>query len=725
MSTFDSHAYLANLFLHCVILSFVAVAIAATFRNPHARSQAAVLGLLAASIVPWFSAIYVPKKETVVPIQASSIRHESSERTDFPITETLPYQPSETVGPSQVSRPIRLPSVWTLVSKVWATGFLAMLVTRIISLLRFSRWNSTLRRATPAEREFLRENSDSQFESRRVLISAAGSSPCVKGVFAPCLVVPENLLSGDRLRELKWALRHETGHLRSQDLQWSAFFQLLLAPLWWNPAVWCLVRIWSDSREKICDNLAIGSQEERAEYASFLVSLGTRRIHGSGLAMASRGKVSRLKNRLVFLMENRPCEPCGMRLRAGLTIALILAGFGISRLGVSAQTPIESKPQATEETVSEITPPVQKTPAPEAAVLKPPFKVGHIKFTTRLLQTSEPFAENGKVITAEELQTLMRKLAQTPDAELMTVPSATCRSGQNCMIEVIWEKPKDQPTSRKSGQGFDDPSFAFIGIMVRFNGQIAEDGITTDFKIALGQQAGTTLKQIGETNSHKVDWDKVRRIDAGMRKKIVPKNSMCVTIGEIDPGHHLTAIVTASLVDGEGHHIDKNGQRIEASEITIPGQVSVKQKPLPPLPPFKLFASGKVVLVEKPVADKIITVNSTSPPCLILPNSEELDEAIRNVPVADLTELPRREIGKATDPLEVWKEFPSFRLNYSYPKPASVAGFWWEYSPDQHGGDAVRGSLGLVGSQLICIELPSQDPGQRRLLILGVEMVKD
>lgn len=218
MNTADLQTYGANVLLHSILLSLAAFAVTACFKNPHARSLSAALGLLALSIIPWITALQVPARTSAVMIPVATLQISNPPPTpvvnklEAGIVEAREFPPTPP-APTKVE----LPDPWTLLTGIWALGFALQMIRRTVTAIRLALWKSSLRRPTTTELQTLSENPDLPTPPSRVRISEAGSSPCVTGCFRTCLVLPENLMAANQRRELDWALRHEAGHLRGHD----------------------------------------------------------------------------------------------------------------------------------------------------------------------------------------------------------------------------------------------------------------------------------------------------------------------------------------------------------------------------------------------------------------------------------------------------------------------------------------------------------------------------
>jgi beta-lactamase regulating signal transducer with metallopeptidase domain len=127
-------------------------------------------------------------------------------------------------------------------------------------------------------------------------------SPCVLKVFRPVIALT---IDSMRPENLRYALLHETCHLRRGDLLWSLLRNILCAVFWFCPLVWLAAaasrrdcELSLDENVKRCLH-----GDERFEYAQTLLRLAGRPLPFSAAAMSSRKRD--LKERLECIMSSR------------------------------------------------------------------------------------------------------------------------------------------------------------------------------------------------------------------------------------------------------------------------------------------------------------------------------------------------------------------------------------------------------------------------------------
>ncbi len=254
-----------------------------------------------------------------------------------------------------------------LLRGLWLAGAAVLLLTAGLVNLRF---RFRLRRgARPLPGQWTAP-------PKRVYISAAPGTPCLFGLFAPAIYVPEDL-AGNR-QALRHVLAHERAHYRHGDSLWAPLRLLALALHWYNPLVWIACALSRQDSELAADASAVSGLEEsaRLDYGELLLSLADRRHRTgpflSGTAMPASGRP--LKERLSFLVR-RPKT-------AVLTLAALLlcatAAVACTYAGPARE---EAPPAVTPEVLS--TPEVSAVPETAASEAAPAAGVLDLSGLTR------------------------------------------------------------------------------------------------------------------------------------------------------------------------------------------------------------------------------------------------------------------------------------------------------------------------------------------------------
>lgn len=199
---------------------------------------------------------------------------------------------------------IRVPGnlAWVLL-EVWAVGFGAVLLWKILSHLAFRR--RILRRAEPAaDPEVLavwaQELERARFKKPKykLVCSPDVTTPLSVGLFQRGIrvVLPERTYSRE---ELTMILRHELVHIGREDA-WSKFFLVFCTAMcWFNPLMWIAKRKSADDLELSCDETVLAGcgEDDRRRYAGLLLkTAGDERGFTTCLSATASALRYRLKN---------------------------------------------------------------------------------------------------------------------------------------------------------------------------------------------------------------------------------------------------------------------------------------------------------------------------------------------------------------------------------------------------------------------------------------------
>ncbi|WP_422979203.1 M56 family metallopeptidase [Undibacterium sp. Ji49W] len=221
-----------------------------------------------------------------------------------------------------------------LIVAIWSTGVALMMVRLGLGLLwvyrlgrhlpqpqqdlllQYRQWQA--RTGQMAQQLGITRRVQLQFQQQLV-------SPITYGCFRPVILMPASLLSGMPYDMIEALLAHELGHIKRWDYIVNLLQNLVLAMLFYHPAVWWLSKRIDAERELIADDLAISAVGQSRPLARALQWLDKLQISAQPQpAMAAHGGdlLSRIK-RLI-----RPdAQPWHWKMAApvlGIGMALIL-----------------------------------------------------------------------------------------------------------------------------------------------------------------------------------------------------------------------------------------------------------------------------------------------------------------------------------------------------------------------------------------------------------------
>ncbi|MDE6389116.1 MAG: M56 family metallopeptidase [Lachnospiraceae bacterium] len=175
-------------------------------------------------------------------------------------------------------------------------------------------------------------------------------SPCLFGLFHPCIFLPEQTAENRDL--CCQALLHEETHYRQKDHIWTALRILLCIIYWWNPLVWLGAVCAREDAEFACDARALkgASLSEKKAYGYALLEIVQGAQHSGMLVKGITpisGKGKNMKRRLENIVsENRRTRL--WLLPVCLLLVLFLCGlcFPAQRVRAEEETAWEPNAQA-------------------------------------------------------------------------------------------------------------------------------------------------------------------------------------------------------------------------------------------------------------------------------------------------------------------------------------------------------------------------------------------
>lgn len=171
-------------------------------------------------------------------------------------------------------------SIWRIFELIWLTGFLINLL-HYIQLHRKARYFILANSLEAGENEPFHSLLERICRERgrknpfRVLIVSGINTPMIYGIFAPRILIPENL----ELTEEEWyyVLSHEASHHFRHDLFIKTLAKIITMIYWWNPAGYVLNKQIDVVLEMRVDNIvAAFNRETIIKYLHCLTELGER-----------------------------------------------------------------------------------------------------------------------------------------------------------------------------------------------------------------------------------------------------------------------------------------------------------------------------------------------------------------------------------------------------------------------------------------------------------------
>ncbi len=252
----------------------------------------------------------------------------------------LPEQPFQTVptAPAPTWRGDFMPGLVV----AWFGGVIFLSLRLVVGVRSAVRLRSYAVRPAPREWQDRLDRLRDRLGITRVVslcVSGTMKIPVVIGWLRPVVLIPAGALSGLPSEWIEAFLAHELAHVRRGDYAMNIMQKIAEGLLFYHPAVWWISREIREERELCCDDIALGVQSDRIEYARMLAGFAAGHPNQSSPVLAlTGGSLRRRIARLLGQTSSEPRDPAGSGVLAG---ALLLASFGA--LGLWAQT-AESRP---------------------------------------------------------------------------------------------------------------------------------------------------------------------------------------------------------------------------------------------------------------------------------------------------------------------------------------------------------------------------------------------
>ncbi|MFZ6759445.1 M56 family metallopeptidase [Undibacterium sp. Ji50W] len=223
-------------------------------------------------------------------------------------------------------------------------------------------------------------------------------SPITYGCFRPVILMPASLLSGMPYDMIEALLAHELGHIKRWDYLVNLLQNLVLAMLFYHPAVWWLSKRINAERELIADDLAISAVGQSRPLARALQWLDKLQIAALPVpAMAAHGGdlLSRIK-RLI-----RPdAQPWHWKMAVpvlgiGMALVLLLQTQLISRAEALPQTAGNDQPAT--QMATQVT-----TPAAQAAS---PHRTAYVQTQSEHVLVMDE--QSGKILLSKNADSMV------------------------------------------------------------------------------------------------------------------------------------------------------------------------------------------------------------------------------------------------------------------------------------------------------------------------------
>lgn len=243
-------------------------------------------------------------------------------------------------GPLVRMPKIDIPDLTLPLLAVWLAGALILLVRVGRDLVAVERM---VTRARPVA---LPKKLAKRLGKVRVAVSSEAPGPMAAGLFRPVVVLPESAADQLDTPEMAALLEHERAHIVRRDMLAALAQRVVLALLWWSPALYWISRRIDEEREVACDEAAVERTGDARAFARSLTSQAENQLWARAPRLAvgaigPRSQFGRRIRRLIDLAKGAaPARYSGRLAFSGLALAALIAVIVTPR--IVADTPQKS-----------------------------------------------------------------------------------------------------------------------------------------------------------------------------------------------------------------------------------------------------------------------------------------------------------------------------------------------------------------------------------------------
>ena len=176
----------------------------------------------------------------------------------------------------------------------------------------------------------------------RILSSRRISGPVTLGWYEPVLLVPQKFSEECAPHDLLTALAHECAHIERRDFQKNLMYEFVTLLIAFHPVTWLLKSQIAQTREMICDGMAVGRMLDPHTYTQSLLRLAAK------ISLASRVSPSHaigifdaniLEKRIMTIKTKKP--QVSVAVKYGLIVPGALFLFAIVTIGAATAMVIQ------------------------------------------------------------------------------------------------------------------------------------------------------------------------------------------------------------------------------------------------------------------------------------------------------------------------------------------------------------------------------------------------
>lgn len=222
---------------------------------------------------------------------------------------------------------------------IWQMGAV-LLTARIFG--NHIRSLGTYRQSLPADQERADTWRQTHHSLRRVEIRQSEfiRSPLTYGIFRPVILLPSKIQLSEE--EFLCVMEHEWIHIYRWDVLVKYLSYLALCIYWFDPLVWCMVRLLNRDMEQACDEEAVGRHSDRFKkiYALILIRLAKEQSESVHPVNVCFVRHSQMEERIWMIMNKKKYSARAVVLAIGM-LCCTFTTFTVSAQEASEKADIE------------------------------------------------------------------------------------------------------------------------------------------------------------------------------------------------------------------------------------------------------------------------------------------------------------------------------------------------------------------------------------------------
>jgi TonB family protein len=170
------------------------------------------------------------------------------------------------------------------------------------------------------------------------------AGPVTLGWAAPILLVPEGFDQECTHEEFFSALAHECAHMKRGDFRKNLIYEIVSLVIAFHPVTWILKSKIAQTREMICDDMAVQRFTDPHTYTKSLLGLATRISHLSQVSTTQAIGIfdaNVLEERIMTIMTIKP--KLSSAAKCGWIVSGALLMFGAAAVGTAAAVVVKSE----------------------------------------------------------------------------------------------------------------------------------------------------------------------------------------------------------------------------------------------------------------------------------------------------------------------------------------------------------------------------------------------